>query len=88
MSIYITGDTHGGIDEAKLYSRYFKDSKKCTKEDYLIILGDWGYIFEYNPSDVESDEKFWRWKNYILEISLFRRESCWIICLQTKNILP
>lgn len=58
MSIYITGDTHGGIDEAKLYSRYFKDSKKCTKEDYLIILGDWGYIFEYNPSDVESDEKF------------------------------
>lgn len=58
MTIYITGDTHGGIDESKLYSRYFKDSKKCTKEDYLIILGDWGYIFEYNPSDIESDENF------------------------------
>lgn len=58
MSIYLTGDTHGGVDEMKLYSRYFKESKKCTKEDYLIILGDWGYVFEYNPTDVEDDEEF------------------------------
>lgn len=45
MAIYITGDTHGGINDMKLKSKYFPNYKNCTKDDVLIILGDWGYIF-------------------------------------------
>lgn len=45
MSIYITGDTHGGINDMKLKSKYFPNYKNCTQDDILIILGDWGYVF-------------------------------------------
>ena len=58
MTIYITGDTHGGIDASKVYSKNFPNYKNCTKEDYLIVLGDWGYLYQYNPSDIETDDKF------------------------------
>ncbi len=44
MAIYIIGDTHGGKDEQKLYDENFP-YENCTKDDYLIVLGDWGYIF-------------------------------------------
>ena len=42
MAIYITGDTHGGIDSKKLHSKNFKESKLLTKKDYLIVTGDFG----------------------------------------------
>lgn len=42
MAIYLTGDTHGGIDSRKLSSKNFKDSKQLTKKDFLIVLGDFG----------------------------------------------
>ena len=39
--IYITGDTHG--DQFRfIYSRY---EKKWSSEDYIIVLGDFGFIF-------------------------------------------
>lgn len=44
MAIYITGDTHGGINDMKLKSKYFPNYKNLTKEDILIVLGDFGYI--------------------------------------------
>lgn len=37
--IYITGDTHGGIDIEKLLSHKF------TPADTIIICGDFGYVF-------------------------------------------
>ncbi|WP_455542380.1 metallophosphoesterase [Intestinibacter sp.] len=58
MAIYITGDTHGGNDEQKLYDENFPNYENCTKDDYLIVLGDWGYMFRYNPSGVENDDEF------------------------------
>lgn len=42
MSIYITGDTHGGWDVKKLESKRFPEGKKLTKNDYVIVLGDFG----------------------------------------------
>lgn len=42
MSIYITGDTHGGMDSAKLRSCNFVEGKKLSKNDFLIVLGDFG----------------------------------------------
>ena len=44
MAIYITGDTHGGINDMKLKSKYFPNYENVTKDDILIILGDFGYI--------------------------------------------
>ena len=40
--IFVTGDTHGGLDVRKLESKRFKEGKELTKDDYLIVLGDFG----------------------------------------------
>lgn len=41
--IYLTGDTHGKIDIKKIFD--WQEGQNLTKEDYLIILGDFGLIF-------------------------------------------
>lgn len=38
--IYITGDTHGDYDWAKLNTTNWPEQKSLTKDDYLIICGD------------------------------------------------
>jgi len=43
--IFITGDTHGMIDWEKLNTTRFPEQKNLTKDDYLIILGDFGGIW-------------------------------------------
>ena len=43
--IYLTGDTHGGIDIRKLLDKEFE--KKVTSQDFLIICGDFGFIWNY-----------------------------------------
>lgn len=40
--IFVVGDTHGGLDVRKLESKRFKEGKSLTKNDYLIVLGDFG----------------------------------------------
>lgn len=45
--IYVTGDCHGGYDGWKLFA--FEDSDvggSLTRSDYLIIAGDFGYIWD------------------------------------------
>lgn len=42
MAIFITGDTHGGLDIKKLHTKNFPESKSLTKDDYLIVVGDFG----------------------------------------------
>lgn len=51
MAIYITGDTHGGLNEKKLYNKNFPNYKDCTKHDYLIIAGDFGYIWDNSEKE-------------------------------------
>ena len=38
--IYLTGDTHISIDIVKLNTNNFPEQKNFTKDDYVIILGD------------------------------------------------
>ena len=47
--IYVTGDLHGSTDIDKF--QVFKEGDKLTKNDYLIILGDFGLLFfdKYSP---------------------------------------
>ena len=47
--IYITGDTHGVNDFAKLLDNKYKYLSKC---DYVIICGDCGILFDKDSSRV------------------------------------
>lgn len=53
--IYLTGDTHGGIDIRKLLDKEFE--KKVTSQDFLIICGDFGFIWNYKRE--KRKEKKW-----------------------------
>lgn len=44
--IYITGDTHIPIDMAKLDLEYFPVQQNLSKDDYLIICGDFGGVWD------------------------------------------
>ena len=49
--IYAVGDTHGDIDLYKLNSKFFREGKKLTKNDYVIVCGDFGAIWDGGKSD-------------------------------------
>jgi len=54
MSIILCGDTHGMLDMDKVIG-YFEDNDGYTKDDYLIILGDAGILWN-NTEDREVRE--------------------------------
>jgi hypothetical protein len=61
MSIWITGDVHIPIDIKKITSRYWIESKHLTKNDYLIVCGDFGLLWN-NIED--NEETYWKeWLN-------------------------
>jgi hypothetical protein len=47
MSIFLTGDIHGDYREttSRLGSKNFPDGKNLTKEDFVIVTGDFGWIW-------------------------------------------
>lgn len=49
--IYITGDTHIPIDIQKLNSKKFPQQKELTKNDYVIICGDFGGVWSGDSKD-------------------------------------
>ncbi len=58
--IFITGDTHG--DFKRFSSKNFSEGKDLTKDDYVIILGDFGLLWENNYSPKEQ-----YWTNWLSE---------------------
>ena len=56
--VYITGDTHADIDIHKLTTTAFPDQLRMTKNDYVIILGDFGFVWDGGKSDT------W-WQNWL-----------------------
>ena len=54
--IYVTGDTHGEYDVRKLKSDRFTEGNDLTKNDYLIICGDFGFVWNDLP---DSKEEYW-----------------------------
>lgn len=52
--IYITGDCHGNFQ--KFSTKNFTEQKTLTKNDYVIVCGDFGGIWESKPSN---REKYW-----------------------------
>lgn len=53
--IYATGDIHGNIDIGKLNTKRFPKQRILTKDDYLIICGDFGLVW-----DNSNEEMYWR----------------------------
>lgn len=68
MSIYITGDTHGAIDIGKLSAKLWKEQKKLTRDDYLIITGDFGFPFSAGDVDEKGEPangEYRYWLNWL-----------------------
>jgi len=49
---YITGDTHIPIDIGKLNTKNFPQQKNLTKNDYVIICGDFGGVWNNKSEDL------------------------------------
>lgn len=58
--IYITGDCHGNFQ--KFSTKHFSIQKEMTKDDYVIICGDFGGVWNYEEET--NAEKYWlNWLN-------------------------
>ena len=44
--ICLTGDTHIPNNIAKLNMKNFPEQKNLTRDDYIIVLGDFGHIHQ------------------------------------------
>lgn len=56
--IYVTGDTHIPIDIFKLSPSNFKEQSKMTKDDFVIICGDFGGVWN-DSGERGAEERFW-----------------------------
>ena len=61
--VFVTGDTHGGHDIRKLTRRQFSEQKDLTKDDFVIILGDfavpWFSFTRISPEKWTGEDKYW-----------------------------
>ena len=48
--IYLTGDTHIPLDVSKLNAKNFPEQKNLTRQDYVIVLGDFGLLWHKNKT--------------------------------------
>lgn len=48
--IYLTGDTHIPLDIEKLSVKNFPEQKNMTRNDYVIVLGDFGLLWQRNKT--------------------------------------
>lgn len=57
--IYVTGDTHRSIDMGKLTVYRFPEQKLMSKDDFVIICGDYGCVWDGSRTDL-----YWqKWLN-------------------------
>jgi len=49
MTVYVTGDIHGGLDMQKLRDWELGDS--LTSDDYLIVAGDFGFPWGFSAEE-------------------------------------
>jgi hypothetical protein len=57
--IYLCGDTHGTHDSAKVSPRLWPEGQGLTRDDFLIVLGDFGVWRDY---DFDADGFVARWE--------------------------
>lgn len=74
--IFITGDTHYDIDINKLRLKSFQDKtgvdpRTLTKDDYVIVCGDFGILWFLNTERTVSGDKMIKWYNSLPWTTLF-----------------
>ena len=57
MNIFLTGDTHIPLDIEKLNTKAFPEQKHLTPNDFLIVLGDFGLLWN-------EDKTYYWWKQW------------------------
>ncbi len=62
MRIFLTGDTHIPIDISKLNMEQFPEQKNLTREDFVIVLGDFGLLWH-------DDKTYSHWLNWLKQKS-------------------
>lgn len=55
MAVWITGDIHG--NPQRFSTDNFPEQKEMTKDDVVIILGDFGLVWDYSGEN--KTEKYW-----------------------------
>ena len=50
--LYITGDTHGSLDLGKLNMSQFPQQRAMTRDDIVMICGDFGLVWNDSPEDL------------------------------------
>ena len=63
MSIFVTGDTHGQLDLDKVYKKNWPEQSDLTRDDYLIVLGDFG-LYWYRDKRFDYLQNFWQSRKY------------------------
>ena len=53
--VYLTGDTHIPIDIRKLSAANFCEQRTMTRDDFVIVCGDFGGVWNNSP-----EELYWR----------------------------
>ena len=62
--IYVTGDMHGGIDIHKMSTKRFPEQKTMTKNDYVIVCGDFGLVWDKPGDKYYNEQQYWiKWLN-------------------------
>ena len=83
--IYLTGDTHIPIDIEKLNTKNFPEQKKLSRDDYVIVLGDFGLLWQKNKT-YEYWKKWLEEKNFTtLWIDGNHENHAWINSLPTES---
>lgn len=54
--IYVTGDTHGPHDIRKLGAGPFPEGRDLTRDDFVVICGDFGLVWSDPPS---GEDEWW-----------------------------
>jgi len=57
MTVYVTGDLNGHNDIGKLSSKKFPQGETLTKNDVLLIAGDFGLV--WNHTQESKQETYW-----------------------------
>jgi hypothetical protein len=55
VSVFVTGDLHGSLGMHRLDSKRFPEGTSLTKDDYLVVAGDFGLVWDFG-----AEELWWR----------------------------
>lgn len=58
MAVFLTGDTHGELDIAKI-DAFAEVAGDLTRDDFLIVLGDFGLVWGNPPTAKETERLDW-----------------------------